>query len=218
MKPNVLLFTALFSVLPALRLSVQEKTEKTPISTSSVMHSAYGEKLPIPGIHNAGRINDRLYRGAQPKEQGLTELKKLGVTTIVDLRGEDAEKIAWERKHAGSLGMRFVHIPVSGWSPPTNEQTAEFLSLFRDDTNQRIFVHCRFGDDRTGVFVAIYRMAIEKLPPEQAIKEMYYFGFNGLWHPSMKSFVRDFPALLNSSPALTSFQNQRPSPAVANPN
>jgi len=167
-----------------------------------VMQSAYGQKLHITGIHNAGKITDLLYRGSQPKEVGLSELKMLGITTIVDLRGEDREKVEWERKHAESLGMRFVHIPVRGWSPPTDEQVVQFLSLLRSEPGHKVFVHCRFGDDRTGVFIATYRITIEKWPAEQAVKEMYFFGFNGFWHPAMKSFVRDFPARLNSSPAL----------------
>jgi len=171
------------------------------------MRSAYGEKLRVPGIPKAGRINDHLYRGAQPKSQGLAELKKLGITTVVDLRGEDPDTIAWEHQQADSLGMRFVHIPVSGWSPPKDEQVVQFLSLFHNDPKEKIFVHCRFGDDRTGVFVATYRMALEKWPAEQALKEMYFFGFNGFWHPSMKTFIRGFPARLNSTPALASLRS-----------
>jgi tyrosine-protein phosphatase SIW14 len=191
---------------------------QTPLQTSAPSAApafpqpAHGEKIKISGIPNAGKITDILYRGAQPREVGLSELKLLGITTIVDLRGEDHEKIAWERKHAESLGMRFVNIPVSGWAPPTDEQVVQFLSLFRDNPGQKIFLHCRFGDDRTGVFTAVYRMAIEKWPAEQATREMYYFGFNGFWHPSMKSFVRDFPARLNSSSALAPLRNPRPQP------
>jgi protein tyrosine phosphatase (PTP) superfamily phosphohydrolase (DUF442 family) len=172
----------------------------------------YGEKLHIAGIHNGGKINEFLYRGAQPREQGFSELKKLGITTIVDLRGEDAEKIRWERRTAESLGMRFVNIPVSGWSPPTDEQVVQFLSLFHTNSPQKIFVHCRFGDDRTGVFVATYRMAFEKWTVDQAMNEMYFFGFNGFWHPAMKSFVRDFPARLSSDPALASLVKTSPQP------
>jgi len=33
-------------------------------------------KTPHHGIPNAGRIKDLLYRGGQPKEQGLTQLKR----------------------------------------------------------------------------------------------------------------------------------------------
>jgi len=166
--------------------------------------------VKIPGIPNAGKITDFFYRGAQPREVGFSELKLLGITTIVDLRGEDREKILWERKHAESLGMRFVNIPVSGWSPPTDEQVAQFLSLLRDHPGQKIFIHCRFGDDRTGVFTAVYRMAMEKWPADQALKEMYFFGFNGFWHPSMKSFVRDFTGRLNSAPALAPLRTPLP--------
>ena len=170
------------------------------------MQSVQGQKLRITGIPKAGKITDVLYRGAQPNEVGLSELKILGITTIVDLRGEDREKVEWERKHAESLGMRFVHIPVNAWSPPTDEQVVQFLSLLHDNPGKKIFVHCRFGEDRTGVFIATYRIASEKWPAEQAIKEMYFFGFNALWHPSMKSFVRDFPARMNSSPGLASLR------------
>ncbi len=197
---------ALFLFLP-LRIFAQTAA---PASAPSLTPRTFGQKLQIAGVHNGGKITDSLYRGAQPKEAGLSELKLLGVTTIVDLRGEDQEKITWERNRAESLGMRFVHIPVSGWSPPTDEQVVQFLSLFRGEPGQKVFVHCRFGDDRTGVFVATYRMTFEKWSAEQAMKEMYFFGFNGFWHPAMKSFIRDFPARLNSSPALASLRSQSP--------
>lgn len=189
------LLALLFVLAPGL--SAQSPAQAAP----PAVESAYGMKLQIAGIRNAGKITDFLYRGAQPREQGLSELKKLGVTTIVDLRSEDREKTAWESKVAESLGMRFVHIPVGGWSTPTDEQLVQFLALFRREQPQKIFVHCHYGDDRTGVFVASYRIAIEKWPAEQAVKEMYFFGFHGFWHPAMKSFIHDFPSRLNSAPA-----------------
>ncbi len=167
--------------------------------------SAHGEKLHLVGIPNAGKITDQLYRGAQPRADGLEQLKKFGITTIVDLRGEDLGARELEKKEAEALGIHFVSIPVNGWSPPSIDQVAQFLSLFRENSATRVFVHCRLGEDRTGVFIAIYRVAVQKWPAEQAIKEMYFFGFNGFWHHAMISFVRKFPALLSSSPALAAF-------------
>lgn len=203
MKRYSLLLFLVFSSFWPPPLSAQDHPQPFP---PSVMRSAYGEKLRVPGIPNIGRVNDHLYRGAQPRSQGLAELKKLGITTVVDLRSEDPGTLASERQQAESLGMRFVHIPVSGWSPPTDEHVIQFLSLFHNDPKEKIFVHCRFGDDRTGVFVATYRMALEKWPAEQALNEMYFFGFNGFWHPSMKTFIRGFPAHLNSTPAFDSIR------------
>ena len=195
---------ALFLVLP-LPLFAQTAA---PAPAAPAIPSAHGQKLHITGIPKAGKITDVLYRGAQPNEVGLSELKMLGITTIIDLRAEDREKVEWERKRAELLGMRFVHIPVNGWSPPTDEQVVQFLSLLHDNPGQKIFVHCRFGEDRTGVFVATYRIASEKWPAEEAIKEMYFFGFNGLWHPSMRTFVHDFPSRMNSSPGLAPLRAQ----------
>ena len=124
---------------------------------------------------------------------------------IVDLRAENPEKREWERKQTESLGMRFMSIPVDGWSAPTDEQVAQFLSQFRNIPKEKIFVHCRFGDDRTGVFVAAYRIAHAGWPAKRALNEMYFFGFNGMWHAPMKSFVRDFPDRMKSAPALAPF-------------
>lgn len=196
-----ILALAIFCGLVSTQLLAQEKAAAETLH-SAPSEPAYGEKLRIAGIHNAGKINDTLYRGAQPKQAGLEELKKLGVTTIVDLRRDDPHKADWERREAAALGMRFVYIPVSGWAPPSDQQVAEFLGLFREDPKPKVFVHCRFGDDRTGIFVATYRMAVEQWSPGQAIGEMYFFGFNGFWHPSMRKFIQKFPDHLRSSTAL----------------
>jgi len=173
--------------------------------------SPFSKKLNIAGIPNAGKVSDQLYRGAQPRSGSVLRLKELGITTIVDLRGEDVGNREQERKEAEMHGIHFVSIPVSGWSPPTNDQISQFLSLFHRSPEEKVFVHCRFGEDRTGVFVAAYRMTMQKWTSEQAIHEMYFFGFNGFWHPGMIAYVRKFPTLLSSVPALTAFG---PSPSA----
>jgi len=62
-------------------------------------------------------------------------------------------------------------------------------------------------------------MFAQKWPAEQAIKEMYFFGFNGFWHRAMVSFVREFPTLLSSSPRLATVSNSKSSVSVvAQPN
>jgi protein tyrosine/serine phosphatase len=176
--------------------------------------AATAEKLKFAGLPRFGRINDSLYRGAQPYAEGLQQLKKLGITTIIDLRGEDAHKVDWERKQAEALGIRFIHLPVSGWSTPSNEQVAQFFSIFRGNTNERVFVHCRFGEDRTGLFIASYRVAFDHWSPDQALNEMLAFGFNRMWHPSMASYVRSLPQLLQSDPILKSSLSPQVTPPL----
>jgi hypothetical protein len=82
------------------------------------------EKLHVMGIPDAGKITGQLYRGAQPRAGGLEQLKNFGITTIVDLRGEDSRGRDLEKKEAEALGIHFVSIPVSGSSPQQRSGSA----------------------------------------------------------------------------------------------
>jgi len=176
---------------------------QTPVTTAS-QALASAEKISLRGVHNAAQVTPFLYRGAQPSLSDLSELKKIGVTTIVDLREESANISTHERSEAESLGIRFVHIPVGGFSIPSSAQLADFFSLLRAVPPQTIFVHCEFGRDRTGVFIASYRIAFEHWSPDRALDEMLAFGFERFWHPSMATFVRNLPARLQSDATLKS--------------
>jgi len=202
-----LLLLSSFAVVFALPAPVSAQEAAAPANSApAAARVEHGDKLRVAGLPNFGKIDDHLYRGAQPQASGLPALKKLGITTIVDLRSEDPSKSKWEQKHVETLGIRFVHIPVSGWAPPSDPQVAEFLNIFRANPQERVFVHCRYGDDRTGVFVAVYRMAFDKFLSDEAIGEMYFFGFSGFWHPSMRTFIHDFPNRLSTDPVLQIFK------------
>jgi tyrosine-protein phosphatase SIW14 len=193
-----LLFAAYFSLLPGT-VSFRHCPGFSSPSSPSI-----AQKLSLHGISNAGKVSDSLFRGAQPHLSDLGELKKLGITTIIDLRRESHSLREQERLRAESLGMHFISIPVGGFSIPSSEQLAEFFSLVREAPLQKIFVHCEYGQDRTGVFIASYRIAFEHWSSDQALSEMRAFGFNRHWHPSMVSFVLTFPDRLHTDAVLKS--------------
>jgi protein tyrosine/serine phosphatase len=167
------------------------------------------EKLSVPGLKDLGKINDHLYRGAQPGEKGLKQLReKLDVDTIVDLRGEfKFILLSRERKQAKALGMEVVSIPGNGWSPPTDKEIAEFFALIQQRPQRHIFVHCWLGGDRVGDFIAAYRIAFNGWTADQAIREMHMFHFKSHWHPAMEKYVRKFPERLATSPALAPYRH-----------
>lgn len=72
---------------------------------------ALAEKMSAPGLGDFGKVNDYLYRGSQSKPEGIEELHKLGMDTIVDLRGERRGLREREQQHAEALGMSLVSIP-----------------------------------------------------------------------------------------------------------
>ncbi len=146
---KTLLAVACFAASPCFSFAQISVNAPTQPSIANASFGAPAEKLKIAGVPNAGKISDVLFRGAQPSPQGLVELKKMGVTTIVDLRGNRGP--------------------------------------------QKVFVHCYYGRDRTGVMVAAYRMAQQHWTPDQAVAEMDSFGFHYHLYPAMKSYVRRFP-------------------------
>jgi len=196
---------------PSLLAQVSSSAAQPEIARASF--GAPAEKLNLAGIPRAGKVSDALYRGAQPSPKGLAELKKLGITTVVDLRGNRGP-VASERRQVESLGMHFIDIPIPGRSAPTNAQVAEFLKLFKADPTQKIFVHCYYGEDRSGVMVAAYRIAQQNWTVDQAFAEMLSFGFHNHLYPRMQSYVRNFPSSFSSDSV---FASLRPTSADAQP-
>jgi protein tyrosine/serine phosphatase len=188
-----------FSLIFSAALLVPAAAAQNPASPTIAAHPAAKEKLA--GLPNFGRVSDTLTRGAQPRDAGYAELKKQGVEIVVSFR-EDPVQIATERRAVEALGIRFVSIPWPPSDSPRNAQVAEFLELLRANPGKKIFAHCRRGAERTGVMIATYRIAAEKWTPQQALDEMERFGFRGFWFRSFKEYVRKFPALLESDPAL----------------
>lgn len=184
----------------ALGCSARHSTE------GSVGQVPFAEKIAIPGISDFGKINKYVYRGAQPTDEGLDQLKRLGIERIVDLRSELRGLIKHERDRAESLGMQFVNLPGSGWATPKDEEIGRFFSLVSERPKMATFIHCWLGGDRSGMFIAAYRIAFYKWTPDQAIQEMRLFHYLEFWHPSMKTYVQRFPDRLAHSPQLASFR------------
>ena len=199
------LFCTAFTVfLTASPLTLAQQTETRSRSENN---PPFAEKIQLHGVNNAGKINEHFYRGAQPNRDAMQSLKQLGVTTIVDLRGEKHDESENEKKQAEKLGMKFLLIPGDGWASPTDAQLAEFFRAITQRPQQTIFIHCWLGADRTGVFVAAYRMTFDHWTPEQALAEMHDYHFNSLWHPSMIEYVKNFPQRLATAEALSEYRS-----------
>ena len=192
-----------FAALSVLLLATTLLAPPSLRSRSTVQSSeVIGQKISIPGVPNAGKVTDHLYRGAQPSLNNLGELKKLGVTTIIDLRAESSHTALEEQTRAEALGMRFIRVPISSFSTPSNAELLRYFEILRDAPDQTVFVHCEFGRDRTGVMIAAYRIAFQKWSAEHALNEMNSFGFHHRWHPSMMTYVRTLATRIESDPGL----------------
>jgi len=141
----------------------------------------------LPGLTNVGRVDNGIFRGAQPEPEGYATLKAMGVRTVIDLRACHGE-----RKAVEAAGMRYVGIPMSYWREVDPETVRMALSVMTDPANRPVFVHCARGADRTGVVVAVYRMEVDGWSETEAEAEMEAFGFHEIWS-QLKEFVRRYP-------------------------
>lgn len=129
--------------------------------------------LDLPGLQNFAQINPTLFRGGRPTKEGLACLAKMGVSIVISQEGKYKDL----RKPVERLGMQYISM---AWecSFPRDETFAKFLQLLRDNPGKKVFVYCHYGDDRTSMMVAAYRIAEQGWSAEEAKKEMKAFGFN----------------------------------------
>jgi len=159
--------------------------------------------VPIQRFH---RVDEHLYRGAQPTEAGFRRLRDLGVRTVVNLRLEaDAVRLD-EQKIVESLGMRYVHLPVRDGNVFTwfrripGEAVARFFSIL-DTEPGPVFVHCHRGTDRTGALVALYRIARNGWEGHRASKEAAELGMR-VWYRGLRRQIEAFdPKRVQAAPA-----------------
>ena len=163
LRPHYALFVTSAILLLAAVASAQETT-----TTES----------PRVKIKNFGQMDDRFFRGAQPKEKDYKDLAQLGIRTIIDLR-DDPE--AYEKRMAESLGMTYINIPMIAKKYPTPEATELFLKTVNDPATGKFFVHCAGGRHRTGVMGAVYRFKFYNWNFEQVYKEMKQYDFYTRW-------------------------------------
>jgi len=157
-------------------------------------------------IKNFGQMDERFYRGAQPKNiEDYKALAALGIKTIIDLT-DDAKE--YERPMAESVGIKYVHIPMVAKKYPTEEATATFLKVVGDPETGKFYLHCAGGRHRTGAMGAVYRYKFYNWNFEQVYKEMKQYDFYTSWgHGAFKDFVKDYyqqiqtTATSNSAPA-----------------
>ena len=149
------------------------------------------------GIGNFGKVNEKLYRGAQPDAAALDTLERLGVKLIINLR----EKDSWKEEAAAALshGIVCTNIPFRGVGRPADDRVATVLSLI-DAASGPVFVHCEYGCDRTGTIIACYRIKHDKWSSALALNEARQYGMSWL-ERGMKKYVVQFEKELGSRKA-----------------
>ena len=150
-----------------------------------------------PPIDRFVKVDDRLFRGAQPDLEGFKYLRELGIRTIINLReAKDGERLH-ERAIVESLGMKYVNIPVKDGNfftrsrriPP--EAIRWFFQEIDASDSGPVFVHCHRGADRTGALVSFYRIERHNWDSARAYTEARQIGMRS-WYKGLQQQIEEF--------------------------
>ena len=156
-------------------------------------------KLPIT-IQNFHKVDETLMRGAKPTEAQLKELKSNGIDTIISFctnynpQNPKLRTIPEEANWAKKLGMNFYWIPERSNRNPSVEDVNKFFNITDGarTRGEKVFIHCRHGADRTGLFSAIYRLKNQNVKLSDVIKELMKYGHDANNNPNIIPFIIDF--------------------------
>lgn len=158
---------------------------------------SYSATTEVAGVPNFHKVNDRVYRGGQPDSRGWTELARIGVKKVVDLRQRTEHSTTAESLAVTSAGMRYVNAAMDGWATPTSEQIKTPLALLDDE--EPVFVHCKRGRERTGSVIAAYRISREGWTNEKALEEAREKGM-AWWAKGMRRFIAAYRPAPDAEP------------------
>lgn len=180
---KILLLTLIFSSLQAFAGLVSPFPPSVPGTTIPNTHAVDPEGL--------------ILRGMEPREK-LAEFLELQVQQVLIFKKESRKEVRQQIEGLLALGYRpeaIHHIPFLWKDYPSMteacEQTMRALQIMHQAVlnDQRLFIHCTVGEDRTGHLAALYRLMTEGLAPEEAFEqEMCAHGYARA-NPNKPGFV-----------------------------
>lgn len=161
------------------------------------------EPTTLPGLHNVVTYGPELVCGGVPEgAEGLHTLKAMGIRTVVSVDGATPNVDLAE-----SLGMRYVHLPISydGVAVERQREIAQVLA----NAERPIYVHCHHGRHRSAAALGVAAVRTGELSQEQACARMTASGtsenYPGLWaavrgaaplaKEELEADIDDFPSL-----------------------
>lgn len=126
-------------------------------------------RLVFPNRH---KISNLAWRAAQPLPHQLAKAKRLGIRTIVNLRGPSTSTTyRAEKEECERLGLGFAGYKLRSRAAPSKAELLGLRDLF-STLEYPILLHCKSGADRAGLASAIFRHVNEGLPIREARSEL----------------------------------------------
>jgi len=128
---------------------------------------------PVDQAFNLYRMQPDLYRSALPNAEQQGELQQLKIATVINF---------YQRSDADWLSVpsiRQIHQPLHADRMDDADVLQALRSIRQAQVDGPVLIHCKHGQNRTGMIAAMYRIVYQGWSRQQAIDEMREGGFGG---------------------------------------
>jgi len=125
---------------------------------------------------NQFQIAPGVWRSNQPSPSRLRKLARMGIKTVLNLRGEDKFSFfLFERELCAELGLTLINHKIYARQLVPRERFMDLFEIF-DRIEKPFVLHCKSGADRAGLVSALWLLDQESATIEQA-KAMLSFKY-----------------------------------------
>ena len=123
---------------------------------------------------NLAEIAPGVWRSNQPSPRRIETYKKMGIKTILSLRGNPNSPISFmllEKQACADQGIELVTTSLSARSLADKQIYIDLLDLL-DTLEPTFLLHCKSGADRAGLVSALYLLHVKGAPLDEARKQL----------------------------------------------
>jgi protein tyrosine/serine phosphatase len=122
---------------------------------------------------NFAEVAPGVYRSNQPDPARLARLHRMGIRTIVNLRGVHRQShYLFEAESCAALGLTMVNLQLHARRAAPRSELLALIETFRT-AEKPLLLHCKSGADRAGLAAAIYLLAIEGRTAAEARRHLH---------------------------------------------
>lgn len=125
---------------------------------------------------NLYEIAPGVWRSNQPSPKRIKKYKKMGIKTILSLRGNPDHPISFmllEKKACQDHGIALVTEKLSARSLAPKETYLRVLDRL-EQLEPPFLLHCKSGADRAGLVSALYLLHVKGAPLSEARKQLHW--------------------------------------------
>ncbi len=106
-------------------------------------------------------------------------IQQHNVKIAINLRDNIVGTPRWDALQAvaDKYEVQLINLPMNSDKLPTPEIIATLIDIYNNAIDQAMHINCEFGRDRTGFAAAFYKLEIEKVPLQEALKQFSFLRY-----------------------------------------